>query len=626
MDSLTSAFSRIVQIFKGNGNLKLVGTYHVHPHTTIPNMAAIAAHQKTLLVAFRKYLTDSEISTIVEDYRRTVPNDDAILADFFATDVEQHSIPYDAHVEYGLHCMEQAFKPPRPCLPAHLNDVEHHYPYKWQVNSEPPFSTDEFFLSHRKTFGDFYDPDSKQWTGYVNPTDALRRYGPDPSQNQLDSLTPPKFGFQKSTIFSWTRRWHHIIKSGFSDLTRLGSTSYLKDRFIFPMLLHTKTAIVKKNDPDKMRTIWGCSKPWIIADTMLYWEYIAWMKLNPGRTPMLWSYETFTGGWLRLNAELFNGYIKRSFLTIDWKRFDKRAYFSLIRKIFQINRRFLDFSQGYLPNVSYPTTSQDWTHDNASRMERLFLWTQECFFDSPIVLPDGRMFQRLFAAIPSGVFITQLIDSEYNYTMVATLLSACSIDPKSCIIKVQGDDSIIRLAILLPPSSHDAFLLELQRLADHYFKSVIAVDKSEIGNTLNGREVLSYRNYNGLPYRDTLVMLAQYFHTKAKNPTPEITMAQAIGFRYAACNRKGESRIHDLLEEIYLFYARQGYSPNPAGLTLVFGDSPDNPQLPFDLSHFPTKTEVQNYFLHTKYENAIQRERTWPRSYFLYDPCERVQA
>lgn len=624
MEALTAAFSRIVNFFTENGNLKLVGTYHVHPHTIVPNFEAIHKHQKTLRVAFRKYLTDAEIHLITEEYRRSSPDEDAILADFFATDVEKHEIPFDEHVEHGLYCTEQAFKPPQPCLPAHINDVEHHYPYKWQVNSEPPFSTDEFFLDNRKTFGDFYDPETHQWTGYVNPQDALRRYGAHPTHGQLTALTPPKFGFQKNQIFAWTRRWHHVIKSGFTDTTGLKSTSYLKDRFIFPMLLHTKTAIVKKNDPNKMRTIWGCSKPWIIADTMLYWEFIAWMKLNPGKSPMLWSYETFTGGWIRLNAELFNGFIRRSFLTIDWKRFDKRAYFSLIRRLFQINRRFLDFSKGYLPNVNYPDTSQDWSFDKQLRLERLYAWTEECFYRSPIVIPDGRMFERQFAAIPSGVFITQLIDSEYNYTMIATILSALSLEPTSCIIKVQGDDSIIRLAVLIPPQSHDDFLLELQRLADHYFKSVISTEKSEIGNTLNGREVLSYRHNHGIPYRDTIVMLAQFYHTKAKNPTPEITMAQAIGFRYAAGNRKGDSRYHDALEEIYLFYAQRGYTPNPAGLTIVFGDSPDNPQLPFDLSHFPTKAEVQRYYLHTKYDNAIQRERTWPLNYYLFPPCERV--
>lgn len=621
MEYLTSAFNRIARFLKNDQNLELIGTYHVHPHTTVPNERNIKAHQATLKHAFRLYLTDKEIKTITIDYKRSSPTEDAILADFFATDVEPHEIPFDAHVEYALQCMRLAFKPPTLCRPAHINDVEHHYPYKWQVNSEAPFSTDEYFLNNRKTFGDFYNSETKQWTNYVNPTDAMRRYGPDPSEHQLSQVTPPKFGFQKGAVFAWTRRWHHIIKSGFQDLTDLESSSYLKDRFIFPMLLHTKTAIVKKNDPDKMRTIWGVSKPWIIADTMIYWEYIAWIKLNPGITPMLWGFETFTGGWMRLNAVLFHQYVRRSFLTIDWKRFDKHAYFSLIHRIMQIVRTYLDFDNGYLPNVLYPDTSKDWTHDKAIKMERLFLWTLENIYNSAIVIPDGRMFKRRFAGIPSGLFITQLLDSWYNFVIIATILSAMGFDPKHCLIKIQGDDSIVRLVTLIPPSSHDEFLLRMQELADYYFKSVLNIEKTEIANELNGREVLSYRHHNGIPFRDEITMLAQFYHTKAKNPKPEITMAQAIGFAYAAFGN--HSRVHQCLEEIYLYYAKQGYTPSPAGLTLVFGDSPDNTQLPFTLERFPTIQEVRSYSMHQTYTNYEQLEKTWPTSYFLSAPCAR---
>jgi len=386
------------------------------------------------------------------------------------------------------------------------------------------------------------------------------------------------------------------------------------------MLLHTKTAIVKRLDPDKMRTIWGCSKTWIIADAMFYWELQAFYKLNPGYSPMLWSYETFTGGWLRLNAALFNGLIRNSFLTIDWKRFDKRAYFTLIHRIMGIVRTFLDFNHGYLPNVLYPDTSKDWTQDKAQKLEYLFLWTLLNLFTAPIVLPDGRMYKRRFAGIPSGLFITQLLDSWYNYVMLATILSAMGLDPKHCIIKVQGDDSIIRLAILIPPQSHDEFLLKLQELAEHYFKAVISMEKSEIGNTLNGREVLSYRNNNGLPYRDEIQMLAQFYHTKAKDPKPEITMAQAIGFAYAACGN--HPRVHSCLQDVYEYYAAKGYTPNPAGLTVTLGDSPDLSTLPFTLDHFPSREEVRAYFLHSTYENEEQSKRTWP-AYFTFPPCSR---
>lgn len=285
-----------------------------------------------------------------------------------------------------------------------------------------------------------------------------------------------------------------------------------------------------------------------------------------------------------------------------------------------IVRSFYDFRQGYVPTKDYPAHTQ-WDDKQSHRLENLWLWTLENLFQAPIVLPDGRMFKRRYAGIPSGLFITQLLDSWYNYTMLSTLLSALGHNPKTCIIKVQGDDSIIRLGVLIPPANHEDFLLRMQDLADKYFKSVISLRKSEVGNTLNGREVLSYRNHNGIPHRDEIAMLAQFYHTKARNPTPEVSMAQAIGFAYASCGH--HHRVYSVLKNVYEFYKAKGHIPNRAGLSIVFGNSPDVVLPHYDLDHFPTIKEIQQYLLSTDYRNHDQDNKTWPMSHFLHGPCER---
>nr|UDL14427.1 MAG: putative RNA-dependent RNA polymerase [Alphapartitivirus sp.] len=620
MDYLTALFNRITNFVTGPKNLEFVGTYHRPPHSVRPNALNIEKHKQTLDYAFRKYLYPTEIEKIQKQLRRSDVSEDAILADFFDNDVDYHDVPQDEHFEIGLRCTFDAFRPPQPCLPAHIYDVQHHYPYKWQVNAEAPFSTDAYFLESRPTFRNVFER-LKDLYSHLS-TDWSRRYG-----NKKDNLSflndyvPAKFGPMKETIFSWTHRWQHVIKSGFNDLAGLSKDFYFNNRYIFPMLLHTKTAIVKKDDPNKMRTIWGCSKPWIISDTQFYWEYVAWIKLNPGKTPMLWGYETFTGGWLRLNAALFSSYMQHSYLTIDWKRFDKKAYFSVIKRIMLGVRDFLDFSQGYLPTIDYPDTKTDWTHERALRLERLWQWTLENLFHAPIVLPNGSMYIRHYAGIPSGLFITQLLDSWYNHTMLATLLSAIGLNPKACIIKVQGDDGIVRLCVLVPPDAHDSFLAKLQELADYYFKSTISLDKSEVRNELNGCEVLSYRHKNGMPYRDEIAMLAQFYHTKARNPSPEITMAQAVGFAYASCGN--HARVLLVLQDVYEFYKRKGFEPNRAGLSLVFGNSPDHVFPHYDLSHFPSIREIKQFLTTANYANEEQDKRTWPQSHFLFPPCQR---
>lgn len=616
MEYITSLFNRIGSVFRSTNNLQLVGTYHHRPQAPVQDINAFEAHQRIVRISMEKYLYSHEIDLIVNQLKRSEVTHEAVLADFFYGDLEPFEIKMDEHLEYGLQCMADAFRPKYKCLPVHLNDVEHHYPYKWHVNAEPPFSTDEYFLDNRKLYGDFWNPETQTWSKYVNPKDMENRLGSQPIQAVLDTVTPPKFGFMKEAVFSWTRRWLHIVKNGFQDVTGLTSTSYLRDRFIFPMLLHTKTAIIKKDDPNKMRTIWGVSKPWIIADTILWWQYIAWVKLNPGITPMLWGYETFTGGWFRLNNELFTSFVRKSFLTIDFSRFDKRAYFSLIKRIMMKTREYLDFTRGYAPTKDYPSYP-DWDHNKAIRMERLFMWTLENIFNAPIVLPTGEMYVRRHAGIPSGLFITQLLDSWYNYTMLATLLSAIDLDPKHCIIKVQGDDSIVRLGVLIPANEHELFLNRLAELALEYFDAVINTKKSDISNTLNGCEVLSYRNHNGLPHRDEIAMLAQFYHTKAKQPKPETTMAQAVGFAYASCGN--HNRVLWVLKDIYEFYESQGYRPSQAGWSLVFGDSPDRAPIPFDLESFPTKQDIRKFFTSTSYHNKDQENKTWPTNHFLQD-------
>jgi len=618
MEYLTSLFSRVLRISPLLTNFQFVDQADYGPTLPTINEVAVENHKRTLRQSFETFLTSEEYDFVVNQHKRTDLDPTIVTDDFFSGDIPDHPEPQDLKsqlsIEYGLQCLVDAFKPPRPAKVTHLYDVQWHYPFKWQVNAEFPFSIVPYFLSLRKTFADFYDRSSHTWSKYVNPSDAQQRYGSNPPEDTLQQTVPAKFGFMKNTIFSFVHSWQHIIKSRFTSMAGYTHSNYIRQRFLFPMLLHIKTAVVKFDAPNKLRTIWGVSKLWIISEAQIYWEYIAWIKLNPGITPMLWGYETFTGGWFRLYRDLHTPGENVTYITIDWSRFDKRAYFWLIRKIFIRTRQFFDFDNGYVSTRAYPSSP---THPD--KLQALWEWTIEAFFDSPIVLPNGKMYKRRFSGIPSGLFITQLMDSWYNYTMLCSILHYMGIDPKSCIIKVQGDDSIIRLCILISKDEHDNFLTTMQTVADHLFGAVISLDKSELRNSIQNCEVLSYRHIHGLPYRDTLKMLAQFYHTKARDPTPEITMAQAIGFAYASCGN--EYRIHVLLESIYNFYHEQGFEPSSAGLSLVFGNSPDNPTLPFTFDHFPSQNEVQQYFVSLHYRNDEQTKRTWPLSHFQDPPC-----
>nr|WAY16576.1 putative RNA-dependent RNA polymerase [Rhizoctonia solani partitivirus 13] len=582
MEALPHLLSKLTMSEETNSNFVFIGKYHRNAPRFEVYEPNIALHQKTVLKALSRYMYQEEVHRIVHEHRRSDASPEAIEADFFNGDIPDHPVPKDEHYQYGLTTMLDLFRPPVQCRPVHILDLYDRYPFKWQVNAEAPFSTDKFFL------------------------------------RQVPPGSSGKFGDIKYTVFQWSRRWHHIIKNGLipDDAHLHKDDPYAANDYIFPMLLHTKTAIVKRDDPDKMRTIWGCSKPWVLAEAMFYWEYIAWVKRNRGATPMLWGYETLTGGWLRLNAELYCSTIRQSFIMIDWKRFDKYALFSVIRDIMQGVRTFLTFEEGYVPTVNYPETDSTWDSFKSLRLQRLWEWTIRNLFEAPIVLPDGRMYRRLFAGIPSGLYITQLLDSWYNTTILLTILSSMGFRRNEIfIIKVQGDDSIIRLGFLISKPGHARFLELMQEKATYYFGSIISVEKSKMANRPNECEVLSYSNFNGVPHRDVVQMLAQFYHTKAKFPTPGRTMAQAVGFAYASMGHN--PRVMCVCRDIYEYYQRQGVTPDSLGLEDVFGDSPDIEKPFIDLDEFPSVETIQKFYLTFDYRNDKRLHRTWPEDYFL---------
>lgn len=565
METINYLFQRlfISKTEKGNFELnKILDEKHPVAPLDVKN---IDRHKKTCLSAFHKYLYYFQIEEILS-FRRSEVTDDLIERDFFSGNLPPHEVPKDEHYQQALKLTAELFSPPTPCRPTHIFDVKHHYPMKNHPSAEAPFSTEE---------------------KYFKLIPGLRR----------------SVGNMKDIIFEHVREWHHNIKHGL-----MPSNSYL-----YHMILHVKTAIIGEDDPDKVRSIFGVPKPWIIAQIMFFWSLFAHYK-RTNSSPLLWGYETFNGGWFRLNAELHASQIKGSILMIDWKRFDKHARFSVCNDLFLIMRSYLDFSRGYVPTANYPDTESDWSSAKTEKLERLWNWTVKAFYDTPVLLPDGRLYTRLHSGIPSGLFITQFLDSMYNCIMLLTILSRMGIVlTRSSVIKLMGDDSLIQLPILIDKTDHSAFLAKMQFWADHYFGSIISLDKSKISNRINGSEVLSYVNHNGLPHRDSTKLLAQLYHTKARSPTPARTMASAIGIAYASCG--WDHQVYNVCKDIYEYYLSEGYSPDPAGLTIALGEDPFS-WLDIQLDHFPSVFDIQNRLTTLDYKSDAMK-RFWPEDHFL---------
>jgi len=574
METLSHLFSKLTTALQTGYNLIRTkpSAHHTASTREHTNHIAHLNHQLTVATALYKYCYPAQIDAIINGYKRSIIDETSIYADFFNSDIPKHDIVRDDNYLTALAITTDKFRPDSLCRPVHLLDIQHHYPLELRSNAEAPFSTDPNFL------------------------------------NMLPPDTKPTTGNMKAIIFNNTRRWHHEIKDA----------SVPFDQHLYYMLLHTKTSIIKQDDPNKLRTIWGVPKPWILAQIMFHWTLFACYRRNPKRYPLLWGYETFTGGWFRLNSELLSSHLRFSFIMIDWKRFDKYVPHEAIDDIHDATGTYIDFDHGYLPTLEYSQSRSEWTQDKANRLRRLYAWTKYAYKNTPIVTPDGTFWKRAHSTLPSGLYTTQYYDSFFNYLMLCTILLSLGFDPTLCIIKVLGDDSLIRLHVLIPPNAHEAFFVAMQDKATYYFGTIISLDKSKMTNNLNKVEVLSYTNQYGLPFRTLEELLAKLYHSPSRSPTPGKTMASAVGIAYASCGF--HKQVYHVCKDIYEHYQRQGVTPESQGLHNVLGGDPFSirPQnLP--LNTFPSITDIQSNLLNTNYVNIKTYDRFFPRSWFVSD-------
>lgn len=567
MDALTTAFQNMAL----DTNYQIVNTnYYFKPSVPYhPNPVALAQHERTVLFAMNKYCYPWTIHEVVHRTSRSDLSAEAILLDFMKGDIPRHLIQRDHIYEHALALTTDAFRPDSLCRPAHLLDIEHHYPIKLSTSAEAPFSTDPFFTS-------MIPHDTRRTTGNM-----------------------------KNIIFDFTRRWHHEIKDGAPF-----------DTHMYPMQLHLKTSLFNIDQPKKLRAIWGVPKPWIYAQIMFHWSLFACYRRNPPKYPLLWGYETATGGHFRLNAELFYRHMAYSYAMLDWTSFDKFVPHEGIDDVHHATSTYIDFDHGYLPTVDYPDTQSTWTPIKAARLRRLYNWTSFLYKNTPIVMPDGTAIKRRFASLPSGLYTTQYYDSFWNHIMISATLIELGFDPTKCMIKILGDDSLFRIHTLIPPNMHSSFLEQFALIAHRRFGAKLSIEKSKVTTNLNKVEVLSYENHNGFPKRSDESLLAKLFHTTSRNPTPAITMATAIGIAYASY---GFSKtVFHVCKDIYDHYASLGITPDAAGLKHGFYLDP-NFQAPIQLDHFPSRSELGSNLFNLEFVNEKTYNRFFPRSHFISD-------
>jgi len=330
---------------------------------------------------------------------------------------------------------------------------------------------------------------------------------------------------------------------------------------------------------------------------------------------MLWGYETIKGGWYRLyNWAALNLLRYGSVITLDWSGFDRYARHSVIRDIHKhVMRPMFTFDEGYEPTYDYPNTEADPT-----RLENLWNWMTDSILTTPLMLPNGTLIRFRHSGIYSGYFQTQILDSMYNSVMIFTIFSKLGISFQSFILKLQGDDSIILLLLRFLMISA-TILIQIAFQAKRYFGATLSEKKSEVLPSLEGAEVLKYRNSNGNPYRDEMTLLAMLRFPERKHDYSSL-MARTIGIAYADCGK--HPRVLQICEDIHEYLASHGTTPDPKGLPegIRFRERFVPGYSAVDLSHFPSYFETVQH-LHDN-ERPLCTEKHWPLKHFINDFSE----
>jgi hypothetical protein len=520
----------------------------------------------------------NDYDTIVNGYRISEVSNEAVTADVIRGNLPDHQVPRDDHYWNSLCKVTQTFAPSKPVQPVHFNDLRL-YPWTKSTNVEAPFSHEKRYQRYKQAIFDM---------------------------GLIPNLKNTFFNFQ-DLVFNVCAQQIHVIKNGNAFNPSKGGS---EDGFFHYFTTHAKTALVKSDDPDKIRMVFGAPKLFLFAEAMFFWPLFSFYMNRSGPFPILWNYPILSGGWLRLNAEFQHRHYLASVLMLDFKQFDKRALFSVIKDIEDGWLTYFDLDHGY-----QPTSINTRSYANPKRLLHLWDWCCHARKHIPILLPDGRVLARLFRGVPSGAFTTQFLDSIYVGLMVCTGLSALGIDIDIwTMLKLMGDDSLARIPIFVPPSQHADFMAALSLKFLFYFDAILNVTKSKMSNRIEGAEVLSYENRNGLPYRDELEIAARLLHTKSRAPKPEHTMAQCIGLATALADP--ETRFYRTAHNVFTHYSKLGFKPEAPEVHKdehLYGYS-----LP--THSFPSPSDVISRLLSPSRRPPDIAETYWPSWFFLNNP------
>jgi len=358
----------------------------------------------------------------IHGYRRSEGSDESAEIDFLKTDEPIHHVKRDYHYRRALRVCEKLFRPSRVLKPIAFPDLRY-FPWTLNVSAEAPFTG------------------SKAWDSKLRQKQA---------EGDIDDPYPT-FHNLYNEIFYINRTHVHSIKFGLGPF-------WDKDGNPIPYeytSLHTRAHLVEKDKPDKNRAVFGVPKLPLMVENMFIWNLQKEYLNGKVKSPMLWGYETFKGGWMKI-WNTVQSKRPNTVLSSDWSGFDHRALHEVIDDIHLMWRSWFDFSNGYEPSKS---DTHDYSQSTTSeiKLTRLWDWMTNAVKHTPILAKSGQLYQWQFNGIASGFQQTQLIDSFVNTVYLLTCLSSLASTSKTKI-----SISLYKETTTSPPSKN-VFLKPMAR-------------------------------------------------------------------------------------------------------------------------------------------------------------------
>nr|QED42950.1 putative RdRp [Monilinia partitivirus A] len=554
-----------------------------------------------------KFFSKEEVDQAASN-RRSNTSDDAVIDDFMSFEQPVHPIPRDDNYLLALQVVKDTFHPGKLLYPVSFPDLRY-YPWNIKPNAEAPWNTETF--KFKPTFRNLDDEsESPKLREHI---EKLSFWISDKHIRVVDYLRlKQRFGITNSSfhsfhnlyneIFSYNRSLVHFIKDGLTPFWQNGIPIPY-----YWSTLHARAHVVASDEPDKIRAVFGAPKLLLMVENMFIWPLQATYLNNDDKGRLLWGRETIKGGWKKLYNEINSKILPNTVLSLDWSQFDKRLLFELIDDVHIIWRSYFDFNM-YQPTSFYPTAST-----TLERIERLWTWMCHSIKYTPILLPDGRLYNWTRNGFGSGYQQTQLMDSFANAIMILTCLKAMgiNIESKHFWIRVQGDDSLIAFQEMTVQIFGPSALTSLASAAKYYFNAILSEKKSQISDSTENISVLSFFNSYGLPYRKDEDLLRHLMFPETPG-TKDQLLAASIGLAYSACGCS--PRFHNLCDYIVTRLMSEDRTPDLNALNWMIRAGIFEPEETAAMLQSPLPSCIDlraSVWSHTP-RSYLSKERLWP--------------